>query len=196
MAQSSKTGFDRYFDKRMKDPDFAEGYVREREAIDQVDALIRQLDEARVDLGLSKAEFARRIGKLPVVVRRLLTKKGTNPTLMMAVRLGAGHFAVDRLPHAAATELRRRSVGDGFDDCEELLHDRRRTAVEKCSCRRSARWVIARVALEELDLPRQFCFVRRAAPLLHDHLRGTPRDAPATPARSMLSSSSPTRTRP
>lgn len=89
MAQSAKTGFDRYFDKRMKDPDFAEGYVRERDAIDEVDALIRQLDEARVDLGLSKAEFARRIGKLPVVVRRLLTKKGTNPTLMMAVRLGA-----------------------------------------------------------------------------------------------------------
>lgn len=89
MATSGKTGFDRYFDERMKDPSFAEGYARERQAVDQVDLLIRQLEEARLNLGVSKAELARRIGKLPVVVRRLLTKKGANPTLMMAVKLGS-----------------------------------------------------------------------------------------------------------
>lgn len=89
MATSGKTGFDRYFDERMKDPSFAEGYVREREAVDQVDSIIRQLEAARLELGVSKAELARRVGKLPVVVRRLLTKKGANPTLMMAVKLGA-----------------------------------------------------------------------------------------------------------
>lgn len=89
MATSGKTGFDKYFDARMKDPEFAEGYARERQAVDQVDTLIRQLEKARVDLGVSKAELARRIGKLPVVVRRLLTKKGANPTLIMAAKLGS-----------------------------------------------------------------------------------------------------------
>jgi len=39
--EAHKTGFDRYFDKRMADPEFAEAYNKERDSIDAIDTLIR-----------------------------------------------------------------------------------------------------------------------------------------------------------
>lgn len=113
MRTPQKTGFDRYFDERMKEPAFAKGYAQEREAVDQVDGLIRQLEEARIDLGVSKAELARRLGKLPAVVRRLLTKKGANPTVLLAAKLGSvlglklGFLPADPAPRKR-TPIRRR----------------------------------------------------------------------------------------
>lgn len=82
-----KTGFDRYLAARMKDPSFAAGFARDRAEIDEIDALVRQLDEARIALGLSKGELARRAGKLPAFVRRLLLAKGSNPTLRSTIEL-------------------------------------------------------------------------------------------------------------
>ena len=55
MAARTKTGFDRYFDDRMKAPAFAAEYRQARAEIDAVDTLIRALDEARERSGLTKA---------------------------------------------------------------------------------------------------------------------------------------------
>jgi DNA-binding phage protein len=82
-----KTGFDRWVDKQMKEPSFAAGYAKERAVIAEIDALVQQLDKARVDLGLTKGELARRAQKLPAYVRRLLLAKGSNPTLRSTVEL-------------------------------------------------------------------------------------------------------------
>lgn len=82
-----KTGFDCWFEKRMKEPAFAKGYAKERAIIAEVDAIVGQLDEARIELGLTKGELARRAQKLPAYVRRLLLAKGSNPTLRSTVKL-------------------------------------------------------------------------------------------------------------
>lgn len=82
-----KTAFDRYFDKRMKDPAFASTYTEARALIDSTDALIEALDEARLLAGVSKADLARRIEARPEVVRRLFTAAGSNPTLATVLKL-------------------------------------------------------------------------------------------------------------
>jgi ribosome-binding protein aMBF1 (putative translation factor) len=86
-ARRKKTGFDRFFDEQMKDPGFAAGYAEERAKIDAVDRVIRVLDEARLELGMSKAELARQISATPEIVRRLFTVKDPNPTLNTIARL-------------------------------------------------------------------------------------------------------------
>ena len=82
-----KTGFDRYFDGRMKDKAFAAHYNAARAEIDSVDELIRQLEAARVESGLTKAEVARRAGTPPEVVRRLFTMESPNPTMSTVMSL-------------------------------------------------------------------------------------------------------------
>jgi len=89
MAPRTKTGFDRYFDDRMKDPAFAAEYGQERAEIDAVDTLIRALDEARLRSGLTKAGLARRIDAKPEIVRRLLTEAGSNPTMTTVLKLAS-----------------------------------------------------------------------------------------------------------
>lgn len=82
-----KTGFDRYFDARMKDKAFAAQYTTARGEIDSVDELIRQLEAARIESGLTKAEVARRAGTPPEVVRRLFTMESPNPTMSTVMSL-------------------------------------------------------------------------------------------------------------
>ena len=89
MARRAKTGFDRYFDARMKDPDFAAEYASARKEIDTVDAIVRALDAAREKQGLTKADLAKRVGMKPEVVRRLFTADEPNPTLDTVVKLAS-----------------------------------------------------------------------------------------------------------
>lgn len=89
MSRRPKTGFDRYFDARMKDREFAEEYVAARREIDTVDGLVRALDEAREHEGLTKAELAKRVGMKAEVVRRLFTTDEPNPTLDTVVKLAS-----------------------------------------------------------------------------------------------------------
>lgn len=83
----TKTGFDRYVQVRMRDREFASAYGDARAAVDAVDGLMRQIDEARLRVRLSKADLARRISVPQESVRRLLTAKRTNPTLQTVLRL-------------------------------------------------------------------------------------------------------------
>jgi DNA-binding phage protein len=89
MARRTKTGFDRYFDKRMKDPSFAAEYTQARTQIDAIDGLIRALDETRERAGLTKADLARRIDAKPEIVRRLLTDAAGNPTMSTVLKVAS-----------------------------------------------------------------------------------------------------------
>ncbi len=87
MASHRKTRFDQYFTKRMKDPAFAAEYAAARAATNAVDTLVRSLDTAREDAGLTKAALAERADIKPEQVRRLFTAAGSNPTIATLVRL-------------------------------------------------------------------------------------------------------------
>ena len=50
---------------------------------------MRALDEARIDLGMTKAQLAHAISAKPEIVRRLLTAKSPNPTLATVVKVAA-----------------------------------------------------------------------------------------------------------
>lgn len=103
MSRRPSTGFDRYFNDRMNDPEFASAYESAREEIDSVDALVRALDAAREKKGLSKAALARLVDMTPEVVRRLFTAEAPNPTLETVVKLaGALDYQLGLLPRKAA----------------------------------------------------------------------------------------------
>lgn len=77
---------ERMLASRMEDPEFRAEYERARREIDQVDSVIRQLDELREEAGLSKAELARHIGRDPSSIRRLFTAKA-NPELLLVASI-------------------------------------------------------------------------------------------------------------
>ena len=87
MTRLKATGFDRYFDQRMKDPAFAAEYEKTRREIDTVDEFVRALDAAREAAGLTKTALAKRVNMKPEVVRRLFTAEAPNPTLETVVKL-------------------------------------------------------------------------------------------------------------
>jgi DNA-binding phage protein len=95
-----KTAFDKYFDRRMKDPAFASAYTEARTIIDSTDAAIRALDNARLLVGVSKAELARQIQARPEIVRRLFTADESNPTLATVLKLAeALGFHLELVPN-------------------------------------------------------------------------------------------------
>ena len=97
---SKKTAVDRYFDARMKNPEFAAAYRDERAIIDSTDTLIRLLDEARALDGVSKADLARKMEARPEIVRRLFTAKDSNPTLVTILKLVAAlGFRLELVPN-------------------------------------------------------------------------------------------------
>lgn len=82
-----KTAFDRYVDEELKKPGTRTAYDRARTEIDAVDRIVRALDAARIDAGVSKADLARSISAKPEIVRRLFTSEGSNPTLATVAKL-------------------------------------------------------------------------------------------------------------
>jgi len=103
-------------DERLQDPEFRQEYDAARRQIDQVDAIVRALDQLRIDAGLPKAELARRIGKNPAAVRRLFNSDA-NPELgtiaAMAVALNA---EIKIVPHTPVQQpTRRQSTHDAAD---------------------------------------------------------------------------------
>jgi DNA-binding phage protein len=82
-----KTGFDKYFAAQMRKPSFAKKYTSTRAQIAAVDRIVRALDDARIELGVTKAALARRISAKPEIVRRLFTLRAPNPTLSTILRV-------------------------------------------------------------------------------------------------------------
>jgi len=87
MPKRRKTGFDKFVDAQMKNTGFTAAYAKAKQEIFTVDAIVRALDAARVDLGMSKAELARRISARPEIVRRLFTDEQANPTMATVVKI-------------------------------------------------------------------------------------------------------------
>ena len=87
--------------RRMEDPEYRLAYERAAREIAQTDAVIRDLDSLRVDLGISKAELARRVNRNASSIRRLFTARRVHPELpliaALADALGA-ELRVVRLP--------------------------------------------------------------------------------------------------
>src|SRR6266545_3821226 len=116
-----RTGAERYLAGRLEDPDYRAAYEQARERIDQIDAVIRTLDERRTELNLTKAELARRAGVKPEAIRRLFSAETPNPTLATLVAL-AEALDLELSPHPRRT---RASSSRARSDASET---RRRTA--------------------------------------------------------------------
>lgn len=82
MTERLDTAFhDRRLARQLKeDAEFRAEFEQQRRQIDQVDAVVRQLDELREEVGMSKAALARAIGKEPSSIRRFFTAD-VNPEL-------------------------------------------------------------------------------------------------------------------
>lgn len=95
---------------RMEDPEFRAEYERARREIEQVDSVIRQLDELREEAGLTKAELARHIGRDPSSIRRLFTAK-SNPELLLVASIAEDLGADIRVvPRKTSVARRRRTA--------------------------------------------------------------------------------------
>lgn len=113
MSKARKTGFDRYFEKRLGDPEFADANAEARARIDAIDQVVRSLDAAREELGISKAELARRIGVRPESMRRLFSAPSPNPTLDTVVAVAQAlqlTVRVESERHAARRPRRRAAL--------------------------------------------------------------------------------------
>lgn len=71
----------------LADEDTRVEYKRARSEIEQIDTVIRSLDELREDAGMSKAELARRVGRNPASIRRLFTAEQARPELPLIIAL-------------------------------------------------------------------------------------------------------------
>lgn len=80
MAIKRPTGAERYLAEQTRDPEYRDAYEEARRRIDQVDNLVRALDGRREQLGLTKADLARRADLAPEAVRRLFSADSPNPT--------------------------------------------------------------------------------------------------------------------
>ncbi|HEX6393444.1 MAG TPA: helix-turn-helix transcriptional regulator [Acidimicrobiales bacterium] len=115
----AKTGAQRYFDARAKrSPEYSRALDEARHRIAATDGLIRALEQRRLELGLSKAELARRAGMRPEVVRRLLSSASANPTLStfialasaLSIELVVADYAPVTEGPSAASRTRRRTA--------------------------------------------------------------------------------------
>ena len=89
-------------ERRTQDPQYRAEYERAAREAAQTDAVIRQLDALRADLGLSKAELARRVNRNASSVRRLFTASQVRPELSLIVALADALGAELRVVHRAA----------------------------------------------------------------------------------------------
>lgn len=111
-----KSMFDRFLDEEMQSPSFAAEYERVGTEIDAVDSLIRAVDAARLDLGMTKADLARKVSSSPEAIRRLLTSGDANPTFRTVLEvLGAVGLRLSVAKPAPATSapkgVRHAAVG-------------------------------------------------------------------------------------
>ena len=86
MAQSR---FAQIREHAMQSAEFRERYERSRRMLEASQEILRTIDARRETAGLSKAEFARRLGTRPASVRRLLSSgSGSgNPTLRTVLEM-------------------------------------------------------------------------------------------------------------
>jgi ribosome-binding protein aMBF1 (putative translation factor) len=93
---------DRRHADKLRDDEYRAHYERAVREIAQTDSVIRELDALRVDLGMSKAELARRANRNASSVRRLFMARQARPELgliaALADALGADLRVMRRTP--------------------------------------------------------------------------------------------------
>ena len=102
----------RLVDEQMQDPEFRAEFLRARDLIAQVDAVINTLDQLRAESGRTKSELARQIGKQPAVIRRLFTAQ-VNPELRTVVALASALDADIRIVPRRPRRARPRAAAAG-----------------------------------------------------------------------------------
>ena len=73
----------------LKDPELLREYIVESVRIRAIDEIMNQIEGARADAGISKADLARAINATPDSVRRLLSNKPANPTIGTLAEIAA-----------------------------------------------------------------------------------------------------------
>lgn len=69
----------------MEDPEFEAAYKQHRARIHAIDEMMRALDDAREQQGITKATLARRIQAEPAALRRLFSQATPNPQIARVV---------------------------------------------------------------------------------------------------------------
>jgi DNA-binding phage protein len=82
-----RTAAEEYLDRQLSDPSYAAEYDRASRRIAMFDDVVRSLDARREELGMTKAELARRAGMPSAVIRRLFSQQHKNPTLTSLVAI-------------------------------------------------------------------------------------------------------------
>lgn len=102
----------------LEDAVFRRQFLLESERIATVDRIINQLDQVRQDLGMSKAELARAIGRTPESIRRLMTAPSVNPQLSLVAEMASAlGYRVTLAPMSAAE---RREIAEPLRDAAKV----------------------------------------------------------------------------
>lgn len=110
ITSQAPSAFWRDLAEDLEDPQFLRAYVTESLRIATIDRLLNLLDVAREEEHLSKAELARMINSQPAVIRRLLSKGGTNPTIGTLVDVATAlgfRVTLEPLPKREREEITR-----------------------------------------------------------------------------------------
>jgi DNA-binding phage protein len=81
MGSGPRTAAESYLDRQLSDPSYASAYERASRRGAMFDDVVRSLEARRQELGITKAELARRADMPPTVIRRLFSQQHKNPTL-------------------------------------------------------------------------------------------------------------------
>jgi ribosome-binding protein aMBF1 (putative translation factor) len=73
--------------RKLVDPAVRERYERTRRTVAAIRETLMRVDRERAQVGLTKAELARRLGTNPSNMRRLLSSGRSNPTLKTVLEL-------------------------------------------------------------------------------------------------------------
>lgn len=106
MQEAALSGFWVDLAGDLVEPVFRQQYLLESERIATIDRIINQLDDLRQELGMSKAELARAIGRTPEAIRRLMTAKSVNPQLSLVAEIASVLGYRVTLTPMSATERR------------------------------------------------------------------------------------------
>ena len=82
-----RTAAEEHLDRQLSDPSYAAAYERASRRIAMFDDVVRSLDARREELGMTKAELARRADMPSAVIRRLFSQQHKNPTLTSLVAI-------------------------------------------------------------------------------------------------------------
>jgi ribosome-binding protein aMBF1 (putative translation factor) len=130
-----RTAAEEYLARRRFEPEYRSAYEATARRLAMFDDVVRSLEARREELGLTKAELARRADMTPAVVRRLFSQQHKNPTLTsLAALADALDLSLSLVPIGDSLRLpttpvpRARNVPASSASPSRAVGTRRRTA--------------------------------------------------------------------